>query len=348
MSQFDIPTIDPNINTGTELSGWINGWSLAVESSHSGALRPAYAGAGMVWLDTSNVNLWTLYVYDGVHDVPLFGFDPNTGTGSGATGDVTGPAGVVADSVAVFDGATGKLLKGGALMSELALLASPTFTGVPLAPTAAPGTNTQQLATTAFVAALGTLKLNAANPAATGTMTITEATEGGQLTLLSSTHPTSNGNIDLVADGSAARIRISGTHLGGAAKVFIFSFNTGDLTVPGNVLTPAIIDNWGQEKLQALGSASGARAPVISAGAYLTATAGGASTWTFDTTGLTAGYATSWTLELTNGGTAAQTFTGVLWAGGTAPTLTAAGTDILVFTKVGAVTRGFMSAKDSK
>lgn len=36
---------------------------------------------------------------------------------------------------------------------DAALLASPSFTGVPLAPTAAPGTNTTQLATTAFVLA---------------------------------------------------------------------------------------------------------------------------------------------------------------------------------------------------
>ncbi len=35
----------------------------------------------------------------------------------------------------------------------VALLASPTFTGIPAAPTASPGTNTTQLATTAFVAA---------------------------------------------------------------------------------------------------------------------------------------------------------------------------------------------------
>jgi hypothetical protein len=42
------------------------------------------------------------------------------------------------------------------LVSDLALkspLASPTFTGTPAAPTASPGTNTTQLATTAFVAA---------------------------------------------------------------------------------------------------------------------------------------------------------------------------------------------------
>jgi hypothetical protein len=45
-----------------------------------------------------------------------------------------------------------------------ALLASPSFSGVPLAPTAAPGTNTTQLSTTAFVAAAAALYL----PLATG------------------------------------------------------------------------------------------------------------------------------------------------------------------------------------
>jgi hypothetical protein len=50
----------------------------------------------------------------------------------------------------------------GILNTAKAPLASPTFTGVPAAPTAAPGTNTTQLATTAFVAALGALKVDAA------------------------------------------------------------------------------------------------------------------------------------------------------------------------------------------
>lgn len=39
------------------------------------------------------------------------------------------------------------------LINGRAALASPTFTGTPIAPTASPGTNTTQLATTAFVAA---------------------------------------------------------------------------------------------------------------------------------------------------------------------------------------------------
>lgn len=65
---------------------------------------------------------------------------------------VTGPSSATADDIAVFDGATGKLVKdGGKKISDLAPLESPALTGTPTAPTAARGTNTTQLATTAFV-----------------------------------------------------------------------------------------------------------------------------------------------------------------------------------------------------
>ena len=46
--------------------------------------------------------------------------------------------------------------------------ASMALTGVPTAPTAAPGTNTTQVATTAFAAAIAALKANIASPAFTG------------------------------------------------------------------------------------------------------------------------------------------------------------------------------------
>ncbi len=57
-------------------------------------------------------------------------------------------------------------------------LASPTFTGVPLAPTAAAGTNTTQIATTAHVFAGLALKANAANAALTGVPTAPTAAVG--------------------------------------------------------------------------------------------------------------------------------------------------------------------------
>jgi len=50
-------------------------------------------------------------------------------------------------------------------------IASPTFTGVPAADTAGPGTNTTQLANTAFVAALGALKATLTGAAFTGAVT---------------------------------------------------------------------------------------------------------------------------------------------------------------------------------
>lgn len=108
----------------------------------------------------------------------------NAGLDGDGAGDVIGPASATDNHVALFDGITGKLLKGGGALSAVALsgdaddvaftpagglaatnvqaaiqeldtekaaLASPTFTGTPAAPTAAGGTNTTQIATTAFV-----------------------------------------------------------------------------------------------------------------------------------------------------------------------------------------------------
>lgn len=85
------------------------------------------------------------------------------GVAGAGTGDVVGPASSVDNRVALFDGITGKLLKdSGVLLSALALLASPIFTGTPTAPTAAPGTNTTQLATTAFIEAVRVALINGA------------------------------------------------------------------------------------------------------------------------------------------------------------------------------------------
>lgn len=63
------------------------------------------------------------------------------------------------------------------LLALKAPLASPSLTGTPTAPTAAPGTNTTQLATTAFAAALAALKAPLDSPSFTGTPTApTQAT----------------------------------------------------------------------------------------------------------------------------------------------------------------------------
>ena len=78
----------------------------------------------------------------------------------------------------------------GLLTSALALLAplaSPALTGTPTAPTASPGTNTTQLATTAFVDAVRALLAPLASPALTGTPTAPTASPGTSTTQVATT-----------------------------------------------------------------------------------------------------------------------------------------------------------------
>lgn len=136
------------------------------------------------------------------------------GGGGGGGGDVVGPASSVADQFAVFADTTGKLLKAVTPTKALvglgsvdntsdaakpvstatqtaldlkAPLASPALTGTPTAPTATGGTNTTQLATTAFVTAAVATKANLASPTFTGTPAAPTATAGTSTTQLATT-----------------------------------------------------------------------------------------------------------------------------------------------------------------
>jgi hypothetical protein len=89
------------------------------------------------------------------------------------------------------------------------LAASPTLTGTPLAPTASPGTNTTQIATTAFVAAstgtLGTMSTQNANNV---------AITGGTITGLSSPLPLASGGTGgTTSTGSGAIVLASSATL---------------------------------------------------------------------------------------------------------------------------------------
>lgn len=87
-----------------------------------------------------------------------------------------------------------------------------------------------------------------------------------------------------------------------------------------------------------------------SLGSYFTKTITAVTNFTVTNVPAT-GTCASIMLELTNGGSQTVTwFTGVTWAGGTAPTLTAAGIDVLGFYTLngGTTWRGFLMAKDIK
>jgi hypothetical protein len=102
-------------------------------------------------------------------------------------------------------------------------------------------------------------------------------------------------------------------------------------------------------KTNARGSISGSQTIDLTLGNYVTATATGIITWTFSNPTASPN-ASGFILELTNGGAFTQNWPSVKWPGGTAPTLTASGVDVLAFITDDAGTnwRGVASMLDSK
>ena len=112
-----------------------------------------------------------------------------------------------------------------------------------------------------------------------------------------------------------------------------------------------VIEAYG-ENVNAIGSTGGGTQDIdISAGNVVTATVDtSANTFTFSNPPAS-GKCGSFTLILTNGGSQTVNWPGsVDWAGGTAPTLTTAGKDVLTFTTVDAGTTwyGFLAGADMK
>lgn len=122
----------------------------------------------------------------------------------------------------------------------IAKLASPALTGTPTAPTAAPGANSLQIATTAFVAALGALKANAANAALTGVPTAPTAAAATSDTQLATTAFV-NTNAGLLTPGANGSFRIGqflvnwGTHTSAGTGAEAVSFTTNFATTCAGV-----------------------------------------------------------------------------------------------------------------
>lgn len=116
----------------------------------------------------------------------------------------------------------------------------------------------------------------------------------------------------------------------------------------------ATFDSRYDEKANILGNISGNVAINTASGTYVAATVTGAVDFQAGggfTNPAAAGYVSGFMLELTNGGASAITWpASVKWSGGSAPTLSAAGVDMLVFTTRdgGATWRGSLTQKDSK
>ena len=119
----------------------------------------------------------------------------------------------------------------------------------------------------------------------------------------------------------------------------------GELAAVDQVISRPVMKDYGETKV-----AMSANAVDLSLGNVQTYTLSGAQTLTF-TNPPASGTAGSFTLIVTNGGSATLTWPGAVdWAGGTAPTLTSSGIDILTFTTIdgGTIWYGFAAGLDMK
>ena len=105
---------------------------------------------------------------------------------------------------------------------------------------------------------------------------------------------------------------------------------SAELAGADNTVSRVNLKDYG-EVTNALGSVSGSTTIDLTAGNSVTATTGGAITWTFSNP-TASDELCGFVLKLVNGGSATQTWpASVDWPAATAPTLTTSGTDVLVF-----------------
>jgi len=211
--------------------------------------------------------------------------------------------------------------------------------------------NTANTAQSAFNTA------NGANGLAAGAFNQANTTAGGLLTansnisIIQGVDLTQNTNITSVnqfAQAAFDKANTGGTFTANSTFQQNLSANSYSIAGSAYINSNRTITQYGTTH-NVLGSGSGNRTIDISLGNFVSATVTGPTTWTF-TNPLVAPSATGFVLELTDGGSATQTWPSVKWPGGTAPTLTLSGIDVLTFiTDDGGTTwRGVASMLDSK
>lgn len=180
MAQADY-VISPN-PTGLAMRTEVNQIFQAILTNNAGSVAPTTTQAGMFWGDISNASIYYLKIRNHTNDgwVSLYAYDVATKTIQAMvndstltsllalkanlasptfTGTVVLPSttsiGTVSNTeIGYLDGVTSAIQT---QLNTKADLASPALTGTPTAPTASLGTNTTQLATTAFVLANATI-----------------------------------------------------------------------------------------------------------------------------------------------------------------------------------------------
>ena len=181
---------------------------------------------------------------------------------------------------------------------------------------------------------------------------VINVSEIGDLTATAAELNTLDGYTGAVADLNRLDVTTEGTSE--ASKV-VTADSSGDITLGGtlsmadNVLSRPVLEDYAIQG-SAIGNTGSTQTFDLSSANFFSATLDQASTFTFSNPPASGDFG-GFVLELTNGGAFAITYpSSVDFVGGTAPTLTAAGVDQLVFTtRDGGTTYfGFVAGLDIK
>ena len=231
---------------------------------------------------------------------------------------------IKADAI-IYDNSGSDLEVSTADLTSKAGTASPTFTGTPTAPTASSGTNTTQIATTAFVTAAIPSpvdisgKANIASPTFTGTPAAPTASQGNNTTQVATTAFV---NAEIAADLTAA--------IGSTVQAYDADTAKRDTT---NTYTQLQTMNAGLSvdgPYKQVAEAVGSTAIDLSTGNYFTKTISGNTTFTFSNPP-SSGTVGSFTLELTHSSGTVTWPSSVKFPADTAPTLTTGKTHLFIF-----------------
>lgn len=228
---------------------------------------------------------------------------------------------IKADAI-VYDNSGSDVEVSTADITNKAGLASPTFTGTPAAPTAGSGTNTTQIATTAFVTAAIPApidisgKSNIASPTFTGVPAAPTAAQGTNTTQLATTAyvQAEVGQTIQAYDADTAKRDTSNTFTG--TNTFNGALGITNVDVIGRYSQAA-------EAVSALDID-------LSQSNYFTKTINGNSTFTFSNPA-NSGVASTFTLELTHTSGTVTWPSSVKFPADTAPTLTTGKTHLFMF-----------------
>jgi hypothetical protein len=185
---------------------------------------------------------------------------------------------------------------------------------------------------------LSSLTLGTALPIASGGTGSTSTAYVNLASNVTGTLPVANGGTNASSASITAFNNITGYTASGATGTT--STNLVFSTSP--TITTAIVTGVRETSV-----AISASAIDLAAGNYFTKTISGTTTFTISNAA-SSGTVNSFILQLTNGGSATVNyFSGVKWAGGTAPTLTASGVDVLGFYTLdgGTTYEGFVLGK---